>query len=109
LEIAAFRTEDEMVGHLQEVRADVGESSGRIAVQNPANGCRHVQIDRVVYELVAKHDVVTALTEESSVERVGELGDNLGRRTTCDRGHVVNRDVVAEHSRDLQELERCLR
>ncbi len=108
LEVAAWRAEHQVVGDLQEVGSGVCESSGGIAVENPADGCGHVLIDRIVHELVAEHDGVTVFTEEAGVERIPELRDDLGRRSTGDRGHVMDRDAVAEHRRDLTQLERRL-
>ena len=69
-------------------------------------GARHVLVDRVVHELVPEHDSVVGLVEQLGVERVAELGDDLGRRAAGDSGDIAERHGVAEHRRDLQQLQR---
>ena len=81
----------------------------RLAVQEATGWRRHVLVDRVVHELVAEHDPVVGLVEQLGLERVAEPPHHLSRWKACDGGDVTERHGVAEHGRDLQQLQRRLR
>jgi len=98
-----------MIRHLQPVRARGHQRDRGLTVQKAAGRRRHVLIDRVVHELVPEHDPVVSLVQKLSVERVAELPDDLGRRPAGDSGHIAQRHGIAEHRRDLQQLQRCRR
>ena len=96
-----------MIRHVQSIRARGHQRDRGLTVQKAAGRRRYVLVDGVVHELVPEHDPVVRLVEKLSVERVAELPDHLGRRAAGDGGDVAERHGVAEHRRDLQQLQRC--
>jgi hypothetical protein len=107
--IPPLRSEHQMIRHVQPVRARGHQRDRGLTVQQAAGRRRHVPVDRVVHELVPEHDPVVSLVQKLSVERVAELPDDLGRRPAGDRSDIAKRHSIAEHRRDLQQLQRCPR
>ena len=96
-----------MIRHVQPVRARGHQRDRGLTVQKAAGRRRHVPVDRVVHELVPEHHPVAGLVEKLSVERVAELADDLRQRPAGDSGDIAKRHGIAEHRRDLQQLQRC--
>ena len=104
--VAALGAEHEVVGHLQPIRARGHQRDRRLAVQDAASRRGHVLVDRVVHQLVPEHDAFVDLVEEPGVVRRAQLPGDVGRRTAGDGGHVAERHRVAEHGRDLEQVQR---
>lgn len=104
--VAPLRSEHQMIGHVQPVRAGGHQLRRGLTVQEAAGRRRHVLIDRVVHQLMPEHDPVVGLVEQLGVEGVLELPDDLGRQPAGDRGDVAKRHGIAEHRGDLQQLQR---
>ena len=96
-----------MIRHVQPVRAHSHQRDRGLTVQQAAGRRRQVPVDRVVHELVPEHHPAAGLVQKLSIERVGELPDDLGRWPAGDSGDIAKRDGIAEHRRDLQQLQRC--
>ena len=104
--VTPFRSEHQMIGHVQLICAGRHQRDRGLTMQQAAGRRRHVLIDRIVHELVPEHDSIVSLVEELSFERVAELPNDLGRRAAGDRGDVTKRRGIAQHRRDLQQLQR---
>ena len=107
--VAPLRAEHQVIRDVERIRPGVHQRECRLPVQETARRCGNLLIDRVVDELVPKHDAVACLVEQLRVERLVELSDELGRLAVGDRTHVAQRDGIAEHRRDLQQLQRLAR
>ena len=98
-----------MLRDVQLIRAGGHQRDRCLTMQKAAGRGRHVPIDRIVHELVPEHDSIVSLVEELGFERVAELPNDLGRWAAGDSGDVTKRHGVAQHRRDLQQLQRCRR
>ncbi len=94
-----------MIGDVQKIRAGGRQGDRRLAMQETAGRRGNVLIDRIVHQLVPKHDPVASLVEQLRVERGAELRDDLGRPPAGDGGDIAERHRIAEHRRNLQQLE----
>ncbi len=104
--VAPFGTEHQMVRDMEPIRASGRQRFGGLTVQQTAGRRGYLLIDRVVHELMPEYNAVVGRVEQLRGERLVQLADDFRGRPARHRGDVAQRHRVAEHCRDLQELQR---